>query len=116
MHTALVHPGVRIRAVCRLYNIQHITGNIFDIIFGSLATLLAGLCTSRIRNKFMACSMPVVFNALIVGAVLAYGYGMGNFPLCAVTIAASEAIVMYALGLPLMILVDKKNLFSKFFK
>ena len=44
---------------------------IFDIVFGSLATLLAALCTRRLRDKFwLAALMPVLFNGVIVGAVV----------------------------------------------
>ena len=39
---------------------------IFDIVFGSLATLLAALCTRRLREKFwLAALMPVLFNGVI---------------------------------------------------
>ena len=95
---------------CLISNI--FTGNIFDIVFGSLATLLAGFCTAKIKNKYLACLMPVVFNAVIVGAVLAFGYGIGNYPLTAATIAASEALVMYVLGLPLLNILEKKEIFK----
>ena len=39
---------------------------IFDIVFGSLATLLAAVCTRRLRDKFwLAALMPVLFNGVI---------------------------------------------------
>ena len=41
-----------------------------DIVFGSLATLLAALWSQRCRKKWMAPLPPVVCNALIVGAVI----------------------------------------------
>ena len=77
-------------AGCILANL--FTGNIFDILFGSLATLFAGLLTARIgrrehtlANSALACFMPVIFNAVIVGAVLTWGYGIqeieGSAPL-----------------------------------
>ena len=48
---------------------------IFDIVFGSLATLLAALCTRRLREKFwLAALMPVLFNGVIVGAVVHFCY------------------------------------------
>ena len=39
-----------------------------DIIFGSLATLLAALWTQHCRRKWMAPLPPVICNAVIVGA------------------------------------------------
>lgn len=43
-----------------------------DIVFGSLATLLAALWTRRTKSRWLAPLPPVVCNALIVGALLAF--------------------------------------------
>ena len=58
-----------------------LTGNIFDIVFGSLATLAAALITAEIGRrghdlgrKILACLMPVLFNAVVVGAVITSAY------------------------------------------
>ena len=77
---------------------------IFDIIFGTLATLLAALCTRRLRGKFwLAAAMPVLFNGVIVGAVVHYCYSPA-FPLllCMLTVAIGEAIACMIVG-PLLI-------------
>ena len=93
-----------------------LTGNIFDIVFGSLATLAAALLTAALgrrkhtlANSALACLMPVVFNALIVGAVITAAYeGMnlfqhfGVFAMNAAYVGLGEAIVLYVLGLALM--------------
>lgn len=105
-----------------------LTGNIFDIIFGSLATLAAALLTAAIgrrkhtlANSALACLMPVVFNALIVGAVITAAYeGMnlfqhfGVFALNAAYVGLGEAIVLYVLGLPLMRYLPGKKFFKEF--
>ena len=64
---------------CVLANLY--TGSVLDIVFGSLATLLAALLTAwfgkrgnTVKNRMLGCLMPVVFNAVIVGAVLTWGY------------------------------------------
>lgn len=72
-------------AGCCIANLM--TGNIFDIIFGSLATLLAAFCTARIGRRghtalsaLCACLMPVLFNAVVVGTVITQAYnGMDIF-------------------------------------
>lgn len=87
------------------------TGNIFDIIFGSLATLIAGILTSKMKTKVLACLPPVICNAVIVGAVLAYAYGMGSFWFCAAYVGISEAVAVFALGLPLITILEKKEIF-----
>ena len=105
-----------------------LTGNIFDIIFGSLAPLAAALLTAAIgkrkhtlANSTLACLMPVVFNALVVGAVITAAYeGMnlfqhfGVFAMNAAYVGLGEAIVLYVLGLPLMRYLPGKKFFKEF--
>ena len=77
---------------------------IFDIVFGSLATLLAALCTRRLREKFwLAALMPVLFNGVIVGAVVHFCYSPAiALPLCMLSVAAGEAVACLVVG-PLLI-------------
>ena len=49
-----------------------------DMVFGSLATLLAAQLTARCKNRWLATLPPVVCNAVIVSAVIAFqevGFG-----------------------------------------
>ena len=108
---------------CILANLY--TGSVLDILFGSLATLLAALLTARFgkqgntaKNRLLGCLMPVVFNAVIVGAVLTWGYQMQEFenPLLsygfnALTVGVGEAGVLYLIGYPLMQYLPKLRLF-----
>ena len=82
---------------------------IFDIVFGSLATLLAALCTRRLRAHFwLAALMPVLFNGLVVGAVVHYCYSpVIPLPLCMLSVAAGEAVSCLVAG-PLFIRVMRK--------
>ena len=55
---------------CLIANLY--TGMLTDIIFGSMATLVAAVGTYLLRRKpFLAAACPVVANAVIVGLVLA---------------------------------------------
>lgn len=67
---------------------------IFDIVFGTLATLLAALCTRALRkNVLLASAMPVLFNGVIVGAVVHYCYApVVALPLCMLFVALGEAV------------------------
>jgi len=102
-------------AGCLLANLM--TGNIFDVIFGSIATLLAGLLTARAGKlnsniraaRLVALLPPVICNGLIVGAVLSKAYGIGHFWICAGQVALSEALVMYIISLTLLIFLSKKE-------
>ena len=114
---------------CFLANL--ITGNIFDILFGSLATLGAGLLTAYLGRRarraladpavpsldvrsyapsqLLACFMPVIFNAVIVGAVITGAYeGMnifrhfGLFLINGAWVGLGELVALFVIGFPLM--------------
>lgn len=74
--------------------------SIFDILFGTLATLLAAVCTRRLRGHFaLAAAMPVLFNGVIVGAVVHCCYSPAiPLPLCMLSVAAGEAIACFVAG------------------
>ena len=111
---------------CILANL--FTGSVFDIVFGSLATLLAGPLTARfgkkgntVKNRLLGCLMPVVFNAVIVGAVLTWGYQIQEFasPLAsyafnAFTVGLGEAGVLYLIGYPLLCKLPGMKFFREF--
>lgn len=83
-----------------------------DIVFGTLATLIAALLT-RVLRKFswFATLMPVITNGLVVGGVLSATLKLPFWPTAA-TVALGEAAVCYMLGLPLVKLL-KNNVKSK---
>lgn len=93
-------------AGCLISNI--FTGNVYDILFGSLATLVAGICTSKAKNMLLACLMPVFVNGLMVGAVLHFGYGIENLLICILSVAIPEAVIMLLIGFPLMKILSKR--------
>ena len=84
---------------CLLANILGGT-TIFDIVFGTLATLLAAICTRLLRkNQLAASAMPVLFNGVIVGAVVHYCYApVIPLALCMVFVAAGEAVSCMLVG------------------
>jgi len=104
------------------------TGNLFDVIFGSLATLAAALVTAAIGKKgqgtlhqLLACLPPVLFNALIVGAVITKAYSglgilehPGVFALNAFQVGLGETGVMYLVAFPLMRWLGKQKFFREF--
>lgn len=114
-------------AGCLIANLM--TGNLFDIVFGAAATLAAGALTAlvgkRCRKKnfaanILACAMPVLINAVVIGAVITYAYnGMHPlshpkvFALYALQIAAGESVVMFGIGLPLLRWLPEKPFFQK---
>ena len=82
---------------------------ILDIVFGTLATLLSAVCTRRLRHHIRAASaMPVLFNGVIVGAVVHFGYAPAMpLPLCMLFVAAGEAVSCMLLG-PMLLRILKR--------
>ena len=112
---------------CILANLY--TGSVLDIVFGSLATLLAALLTAwfgkkgnTVRNRLLGCLMPVLFNAVIVGAVLTWGYQFQEFPndplasygFNALTVGLGEAGVLYLIGYTLLRQLPKIKVIREF--
>ena len=61
---------------CLLANILG-GASILDVVFGSLATLLAAIGTYALRKKpLLAALCPIVANGVIVGAVLSYVWAL----------------------------------------
>lgn len=120
-------PGLMIG--CVVANLLSPLGaSVFDVVFGSLATLLAGLCTAAfgrrgftLKNDILACLMPVLFNAFIVGAVLTWAYEILVVPgsvwlsyaANAASVGLGELVVLFVLGLPLMRWLPKQEFFRK---
>lgn len=87
-----------------------------DIIGGTAATLIAGFL-SRIlgkKNKFLGIIPPILVNGLIVGGYLPFLLLDKDSEITAAAVgismaevAVSEAIVVIAIGLPLMFIIMK---------
>ena len=74
---------------CLIANLMSPVGPL-DIVFGTLATLIAAIGTRLLRkNLIAAAACPVLSNALIVGGMLAYVYHI-SFPLTALQVGLGE--------------------------
>ncbi|MBQ4627340.1 MAG: QueT transporter family protein [Clostridia bacterium] len=113
-------PGLTVG--CILGNLSSPYG-IWDITFGSLATLLAAVTARKARKitvkglPIFSIIMPVIFNALIVGAeiTLLMPAGEGSlsvFLIAAAEVAAGELVVCLVGGIPLFYALKKARLFD----
>lgn len=113
-------PGLTIG--CILGNISSPFG-IWDIVFGSLATLLAAISGRMLRKvtvkglPLLSIIMPVIFNALIVGTEITLLMPTGEasfsaFAVAALEVGAGELAVCLAGGIPLFYALKKNNLFK----
>ena len=88
---------------------------VLDIVVGSAATLLAALLTARCKKMWLAPLPPVICNAVLIGAMIAWyltGFS-AQFPALfaynAVTVGIGEAVACYGLGGLLLWRLDKSN-------
>lgn len=113
-------PGLTIG--CAIGNISSPMG-VVDIIFGSAATLLAAITARALRKvtvkglPLLSLLMPVIFNALIVGAEIAFLLIEGEtsfavFAISALEVGAGELAVCLAGGIPLFYAVKKSGIFK----
>ena len=121
--TAAAVPGLAIG--CFLANL--ITGaTIWDIIFGTLATLIGAVFSRKLKDhKFLVTLPPVIANALIIPFVLYYGYGFKlawvaggvdlSIPFYILTVGAGEVISVCVLGSILLRALEpvRKTLFKQ---
>jgi uncharacterized membrane protein len=93
---------------CLLGNL--LTGAVFiDIVFGSLTTLAAAYLSYRLRNKKWLVPMPpVLLNAIIVGIMIVYVYGIPVTLFTAMAwVAAGQFIACYIMGYPLLLILGR---------
>lgn len=89
---------------CLLSNLLFST--IWDVIFGTLATLIAAYFTYKSRHLLVAPVWPILFNGLIIGTMLAIltldSFAIVPWLTIMAEITASEFIVCFALGVPFL--------------
>ncbi len=121
LFTGAAVPGLT--AGCIIANIFS-TVNPLDTVIGSLATFLAATLTRMCRNvklagfPLLSMMFPVLFNAVFVGAEIAFFSGEKTFlPLFAVnalSVGAGEAAVIFSLGTALVLFLRKNTRLGNF--
>lgn len=119
LFTPAAIPGLAVG--CLISNI--FSFNPIDMIFGTLATLIAALLTRKFRHikifniPVISLLPPIFANAIIIGAEIAIFYLQGlpflsTFIVSAVEVGIGQAGVCFLLGIPLYFaLKNKRNLF-----
>lgn len=95
-------PGLAIG--CFVANMLSAYG-VYDMIFGTMATLIAAILTYLLRKKILLAGIPpVLINALIIPLIFimsASEAAAAGYLFNVLTIFISQAIIIYALGIPL---------------
>ncbi len=88
-----------------------------DWLVGTLATLLAAIWTSKMKNKWLAPLPPVICNTIIIGAEVAWvqvGFSSA-FPAAflynSITVGIGEFLACYTLGLLLLQMLPRVSYF-----
>ena len=109
--TAAAVPGVTVG--CLLANI--FTGcALWDIVFGTVATLIGAVLARILRkNKWLVPLPSVLSNMAIIPFVLMYVYSAEEaYPFLLLTVGIGEIISIYGLGMLLLIALEKRKIFK----
>lgn len=92
---------------CMLANIASPFG-LADVLIGGGATLVSAWLTYLLKNKpVLACLPPVIVNAFAIPVVFALSVPGDVYLLSVLYVGASEALVVFLLGLPLAKLIKR---------
>lgn len=90
---------------------------IWDVIFGSLATLIGAVVSYLLRkNKWLVPIPPIISNVLIIPWVLKLAYKFDDaVPFMMLTVGIGEIMAIYVLGMILLLALEKsrKYIFKK---
>ncbi len=117
LFTPAAIPGLTVG--CFIANIASF--NPLDMIFGTFATLLAALLTYYLKDikikklPLLAFFPPVITNAFIIGAEIAFfylekGFSIYGFLISAIQIGIGQIIACIILGIPFYYILKKTNL------
>ena len=120
-------PGVTLG--CLLTNLAGVamgTTLLPDVVFGTLATLIAAVMSYqlrgvRVKGLPIASSLPpILVNGLVIGLELTFfysdGFRLGIFLINAVSVAAGQVIPCAVLGVLLVRLLERGGLQEKLFQ
>ena len=97
---------------CFLSNLLFST--VWDVIFGTLATLIAAYFTYKTKHLLIAPLWPILFNSLIIGTMLTFmiigHFEWGAWLTMMLEVAASEFVVCFAMGVPFMRMIQHYKL------
>lgn len=101
-------PGVTIG--CFLSNLLGPAPNVYDIVFGTLATLIASILSYKLgKNKYLVPLPPIIVNAIMIPWVIkmANSLPVSSIPVMMLTIGIGQVLSAGALGMVLLFALDK---------
>ncbi len=87
---------------------------LWDVVFGSIATLIGAYFTSKLKNRWLLSIPPILANTIIVPFVLIYVYGAAeSLWFIMLTVAIGEILSCGILGQFLYSVIDKNKIFKR---
>ncbi len=103
--------GISLILGCLIVNLFSPMG-LVDVVFGTLATVVAVALIYISPNIYVASLMSVVSNAIIVGAEIWWAFDM-PFAISAIEVAAGEFVCVSILGVVLFKVLEKNSRFMR---
>lgn len=99
---------------CAISNLTSAFG-IYDVVLGSLVTLVAGLvcCLKPFKTPYTAQIPPIVLNALLLPLIWFISAGQASIEVYLInagSLLLTQSVVLYGLGTPLYFFTKKKLL------
>ena len=121
IYTPAAIPGLTVG--CVIANISSVTAGLgfYDMIFGSIASLLAAVTMYLLRNvrikeiPFLALLMPAIFNGIIVGFEIDFffigslHFNFVDFLVQGGCVALGELAVLLILGIPFCLILNRNG-------
>ena len=89
---------------------------IWDVIFGSLATLIGAFFGSKMKRKWLVPLPTVMSNSLVVPFIILYCYmdrvSIELYTVTAIGVLIGEVASAYVIGLLLLYAMDKRGIFK----
>jgi len=83
----------------------------YDMLFGTLATLFSCLVICFVKQLWLACLFPVLFNSFIIGYELWF-YTKADYWFSCLYVAVGELIVMFIAYIIIWILKRRKHFYE----
>ncbi|MEG1922980.1 MAG: QueT transporter family protein [Clostridia bacterium] len=94
---------------CLISNIMSPYG-IWDMIFGTIITFIAGILTSKIKDPKLAALPPILLNAFFLPILWLFNSANAIYIINVLTTALSQAVILYLIGVPFYYLTKKRIL------
>ncbi len=92
---------------------------VWDVIFGSLATLIGAFVGSKLKTKWLVPLPTVISNAVIVPFIIIYCYmdtlswSWAVYGATALSVLIGEVVSAYVIGIILMLAMSKHKIFMR---